>query len=405
MAGFEIRQFNNSKEYYAQAIYNENWNAEYEQVCGNNKQNIRPRAINLNSAPSSLKQQKAAIDEDESIEKHMKNAIGVATLITEHLLCHPFTVLRRQCQVHNKSRREHLFPFSLLPVIYHISKRQGIAKLWKGLGSTLVVRGMTLAIEDCITKFTPWPKEINRKSSWKSCCQHVLLKCVTLAIITPFYSASLVETVQSDITSECPGIFDVFKEGLCRLISWSSPMKGRMLPVWTLVVPTVAYGLFKYGFSEVVRNCTSTILHINLVQKKQNQGAVPRDLSRESAIQEIEMTSALVAMSSAEIIFYPLETVLHRLHLQGTRTIIDNLDSGREVIPILTSYEGALDCYRTALCEEGTSGLYKGFGALVLQLVAYISVIQLTKYVLNHATQLFRDNSPPPTYPPNKNRS
>lgn len=48
----------------------------------------------------------------------------------------------------------------------------------------------------------------------------------TLAVITPFYSASLVETVQSDIASEKPGFFDVFKEGMCRLVSWSSPQKG-----------------------------------------------------------------------------------------------------------------------------------------------------------------------------------
>lgn len=48
----------------------------------------------------------------------------------------------------------------------------------------------------------------------------------TLAIITPFYSASLVETVQSDIASEKPGFFDVFREGMCRLVSWSSPQKG-----------------------------------------------------------------------------------------------------------------------------------------------------------------------------------
>lgn len=105
----------------------------------------------------------------------------------------------------------------------------------------------------------------------------------SLALITPFYSASLVETVQSDIASEKPGIFDVFKEGMRRLVRWGSPHKGaqirlsklvvyfaqlcadfygswrvfsftgRMLPVWSLVVPTVMYGLFKYVFSSIVR--------------------------------------------------------------------------------------------------------------------------------------------------------
>ena len=54
----------------------------------------------------------------------------------------------------------------------------------------------------------------------------VYFDSTTLAIITPFYSASLVETVQSDIASEKPGIFDVFREGMCRLVSWGSPQKG-----------------------------------------------------------------------------------------------------------------------------------------------------------------------------------
>lgn len=55
----------------------------------------------------------------------------------------------------------------------------------------------------------------------------MLFLSVSLAIITPFYSASLVETVQSDIASEKPGIFDVFKEGVVRLVSWGSPQKGK----------------------------------------------------------------------------------------------------------------------------------------------------------------------------------
>jgi solute carrier family 25 protein 46 len=39
-----------------------------------------------------------------------------------------------------------------------------VTTLWKGLGSVLLVRGMTLAVEDFTTKFTPWPKEINSVS-------------------------------------------------------------------------------------------------------------------------------------------------------------------------------------------------------------------------------------------------
>jgi solute carrier family 25 protein 46 len=86
--------------------------------------------------------------------------------------------------------------------------------------------------------------------------------------------------------------------------------------------------------------------------------------------------------------------------LQGTRTIIDNLDSGYEVIPILTSYEGSRDCYVTTVQQEGVAGLYKGFGALILQFVAHVAVIKLTKVVLTEISGLLRSaRKPPPAAP------
>nr|CAD7444057.1 unnamed protein product [Timema bartmani] len=309
-------------------------------------------------SPEEAKSQKGC-----AVKKYVGVGVGIASLITENLLSHPFVVLRRQCQIQNNSTRYHLFPVTLLPVIVHLHRRQGVTTLWKGLGSVLMVRGMTLAVEDLITKFTPWPN-------------------TTLAIITPFYSASLVETVQSDIASEKPGIFDVFKDGVCRLVNWGSSQKGRMLPVWALVVPTVFHGLLKYLFSLVVRG-----------------GALPRDLMDQTSSQEIELTATLVGLFSADVAFYPLETILHRLHLQGTRTITDNLDSGYEVTPILTSYEGVWDCYYTTLSQEGVAGLYKGFGALVLQFAAHVAVIKITRLVLTEVSALVQSNPSLPSPP------
>ncbi|XP_023718131.1 solute carrier family 25 member 46 [Cryptotermes secundus] len=335
-------------------------------------------------------------DDDGTITKYIGIGVGLASLITENLLSHPFVVLRRQCQVHNNSSLYHLMPVTFLPVIVHLHRRQGITTLWKGLGSVLMIRGMTLAVEDLISKFTPWPKEISWHSSLKSFGQHILLKCTTLAVITPFFSASLVETVQSDIASEKPGIFDVFKEGICRLVSWSSPQKGRMLPVLALVVPTVMYGLFKYLFYNGVRGVANWVMHFTHRHEQEKQGALSRDILGRTVSQDIELTSSLIGLIAAEVVFFPMETVLHRLHLQGTRTIIDNLDSGYEVIPILTSYEGARDCYVTIVQQEGVAGLYKGFGALILQFVAHVAVIKLTKFMLTEISSLLRSARKPP---------
>ncbi|KDR12085.1 solute carrier family 25 member 46-like [Zootermopsis nevadensis] len=336
---------------------------------------------------------------DGNITRYIGVGVGLASLITENLLSHPFVVLRRQCQVHNNSSRYHLVPITLLPVIVHLHGRQGITTLWKGLGSILMIRGMTLAIEDLISKLTPWPKEITWHSSLKSFGKHILLKCATLAIITPFYSASLVETVQSDIASEKPGFFDVFREGICRLVSWSSPQKGRMLPVLVLVVPTVMYGLLRYVLTVLVRGAASRIMRFSYRRGQEVQGALSRDEPSHAVSQDIELTSSLIGLITADVVLFPMETVLHRLHLQGTRTIIDNLDSGYEVIPILTSYEGARDCYVTTLQQEGVAGLYKGFGALILQFAAHVAVVKLTKIVLTEISSMLR-SAPRPSLPP-----
>jgi solute carrier family 25 protein 46 len=37
----------------------------------------------------------------------------------------------------------------------------------------------------------------------------------------------------------------------------------------------------------------------------------------------------------ADMMLFPFETVLHRLYIQGTRTIIDNTDSGLDVYILL----------------------------------------------------------------------
>lgn len=119
----------------------------------------------------------------------------------------------------------------------------------------------------------------------------------------------------------------------------------------------------------------------------------------ESVVQDIELHSILVSMCAADIVFYPLETVIHRLHLQGTRTIIDNLDTGRSVTPLLTGYSGAIDCYRTIVSTEGPMGLYKGFGSLILQFAAHVLVIRATKWILTELTGVMRPKAKPKSPP------
>lgn len=296
-----------------------------------------PRDLTLNlpkTTTSSFKSYQPVYDSPESEEvtlrRYLSVSVSMISLITENIISHPFVSLRRQCQVHHNSKRYHIFPARLIPVIVSLQRRQGIGTLWKGLGSTLLVRGMSLAVEDFLTKVTPWQKEINSRTTLKQFGQHLILKSISIGIVLPFYSASLVETVQSDIASEKPGILDVFREGSARWLAWSVPAKGRMLPVWALLPSGICIGLSKYLFSVIVKGISTRILSRHIQKREEKQSARSRDLTTINS--EVELASNIISLFMSEILFYPFETILHRIQLQGTRTIIDNLDTGENII-------------------------------------------------------------------------
>lgn len=122
------------------------------------------------------------------------------------------------------------------------------------------------------------------------------------------------ETVQSDIASEKPGIFDIFREGATRLLYWGAPSKARMLPIWALIVPTVALGLGKYLFSLAVKETSSAILQVKYRNKYEENGALPKDNT--AIMQDIKLSSSILATILSDVVFYPCETIVHRIHLQ-----------------------------------------------------------------------------------------
>ena len=111
----------------------------------------------------------------------------------------------------------------------------------------------------------------------------------------------------------------------------------------------------------------------------------------------------------ADTLLYPLETVLHRLFLQGTRTIIDNTDAGLGVLPIITRYEGVMDCFRSIVVDEGVAGLFKGFGALVLQYTLHAAILKMTRVLFDFVSQndvspaLLAPGTSPSRYVPDHN--
>jgi solute carrier family 25 protein 46 len=120
------------------------------------------------------------------------------------------------------------------------------------------------------------------------------------------------------------------------------------------------------------------------------QGAFSKVNASTSEAFHIEMQSILISLWAAEIVFYPLETIIERLHLQGTRTIIDDLDTGRSVTAMLTDYSGFIHCYQSIVSTEGVLGFYKGFGALIIQFAIQAVVLKTSKWMFTEIRTMLR---------------
>ena len=355
----------------------------------------RPAA---SARPTSLPLPEQTADPTTSANtQYLVVASNAAGLLVEHVLTHPFVVLRRQCQVNATARRYHLTPVTLAPVLFNMNRHQGLGVLWKGLGSAVIVKGLRLAAEDLVSKVAPWPRELARGSSARQAGRHLLLKTAGLVAAAPFAAASLTESVQSEVASERPGVLDVFTEGTFRAVAGLAPYSaGRLLPVWTLVAPAALHGILHYVLSAAGAEIAAAVLRVLRDRAERRRGAVPRARRPLDACHQ-QLAAAAVGRYVADLALYPLETVLHRLQLQGTRSIVDNLDTGCSVLPVSTRYEGAIDCFFTILEDEGVSGLYKGVGALAVQAAVHAAALYAARWVIGQVSLLASDQPPPPS--------
>ena len=348
----------------------------------------------IEKPPRLVAEEKKDTQNDE-MDNYSAIALGSVGLLLQNLGTHPFIVFRRQCQVSSDSFRRHRTPLTIVPVMWSVQRVQGLSSFWKGLGSALTVKGIVLGMEDLTGKLTPWPREIDSTSSPKMLLNHLLLKAVSQATVVPFYSASLVETVQSDIASEKPGMLDFFKEGLLRL----GPQSGsRTLPMWQLVLPSTLHAVSHYIISVIFKTVSDKVMKSRHRACQEQQGAISKRPPPGLTAYR-EQVASVIGFLAADVVLYPIETVLHRLHLQGTRTIIDNLDSGKEVVPILTRYDGFFDCFHCILSEEGISGFFKGFGTLILQYTVQFLVLRVSFASLKEVLKLMMAENVTPLPP------
>ncbi|GAA6085870.1 mitochondrial outer membrane protein SLC25A46 [Tachysurus ichikawai] len=341
------------------------------------------------AAPGAGDELQSAAPPSDQLNRFAGFGIGLASLFTENVLAHPCIVFRRQCQVNYQARCYHLSPLTALNVMYNVSKSQGPKALWKGMGSTFVVQGVTLGTEGIISECTPLPRELPHRWNPKQIAGHFILKGLTHVVALPFYSASLIETVQSEIIRDNPGILDCVKEGVGRVLGLGVPHSKRLLPLYTLVFPTVLHGVLHYIISSSVQKLVLYVLH----RRGSTSTSSKHTKVGMETVQNMldayfpELIASFVANLCADVLLFPLETVLHRLHVQGTRTIIDNTDLGFEVLPINSQYEGMRDCINAIRRQEGPLGFYKGFGTIVIQYALHATVLQITKMIYSTLLQ------------------
>lgn len=338
--------------------------------------------------------------------------LQLADAFSQNILLHPFIALRRTCQVNRRcSPFICVQPFSLLPFLYRQQRKQGIASLYRGLSSVLLVKGITLGTETAIINYTDWPREVSQKRLFKDFWRVLALRGLSVAISTPFLCAAVKETIQSVIeVRDRPSFVDCINAGFFRLLQLSSVSSARMLPIGLLIVPTIVYHVSYSAIWHATKNCLEAVKNSSIFGRKSKaRGAIKhrtrieRSMLENSSWQQEEMTyeatetsfdvdkieldndqisNSIIASLIAEVTLLPMETVLNCLYIQGTRTIIDNVDETTVLLPVLTNFDGFNDCYQSILKLEGNMGLYKGLGAIILQYSAHYFLLRSLYFLL-----------------------
>ncbi|XP_035523313.1 solute carrier family 25 member 46, partial [Morone saxatilis] len=216
------------------------------------------------------------------------------------------------------------------------------------------------------------------------CVSVSLAHRLTAVVALPFYCASLIETVQSEIVRDdaSSGLLDCVREGLTRLLGVGAPHSRRLLPLSSMLLPAALHAVLRYAIAASVQRAA-----LWLHQRGRKQRVDP---SNPLDAYFPELAAAWAGSLVADIVLFPLETALHRLGLQGTRTIIDATDGvvavgnggSPLVLPVNTQYDGFSDCLHAIRRKEGVGGFYRGFGALATQYALHGALLAAARTVL-----------------------
>lgn len=211
----------------------------------------------------------------------------------------------------------------------------------------------------------------------KTFSKQVALKLIVYTIATPFLCVSTIDVIQSNLGFKNPGILDFLNDSFLRAFSVNGHRTTRLIPIYLLIPPTVCYFTLNFTFVTLINQTTNFA-----IRSLRSKHDVQKN-RRNKAYNELMclITANLIASS----LLYPIETILTRLYVQGTRTLVDNLSSSDIIIkPVLSNYQGFFDCKKAILQNETNLGFYKGIGCLFLQFSIQFLVIKITKSVIKN---------------------
>ncbi|OAF68167.1 Solute carrier family 25 member 46 [Intoshia linei] len=272
---------------------------------------------------------------DQTLENKLSLVCGHLAYSLGYSISHPCLSLQKRCQVNVFAKNYHLSPVSFLSELFHIKGRK-LFHVWKGNSNYLIyITAYSLSFELIDDSF-PTNLENDQVS--------------TLSILCPFYVTYLLDSIESNLTSEGIDLKNYVKLSISRLAYLTSNCFSQ-LGMLTIVPTFVVYNTM---------HITITSLLNSLIQKNTNQ-------KKSKLFHEIVKNTAITCLSSlfADFLLYPIETIMHRLMIQGTRCIIDNTENSVPyLIPIVSKYTGFLDCYNNILANEGIAGFYRGLGGV-----------------------------------------
>ncbi|KAE9419302.1 hypothetical protein Angca_004459, partial [Angiostrongylus cantonensis] len=314
--------------------------------------------------------------------------LGLADVVTKLVIAHPCMVLRRQCQVHQNARSLHLTPFTLVPVVCKMVANEGIMTFWKGSVGSCVLWGLSNVTEIVLADLFGLPRHIVPNGSTAKYWKHILLKAFfssAVLALTPFFVSTFTETVRSEsgLGGEGPSVMEVLVRGIDRLRFpiFGSKDSSRRFSVLHLAAPTVFYRTSHYIIQRKLYYQFFKMARKYVNKKPEAE----RKKFHQYIPQMFAQTSSTIV---TDLILFPVETIMHRMYIQGTRTLIDNLDTGLSAISITAKYSGFVDCFRSVFQHEGFCALYSGVGALALEYLLHSLLHQAVRACFDRGSEV-----------------